>query len=288
MARAARSSGLSAMSMSRPERSGPPIGVRWTIGDVSAYGFEALRLSIHGAWRLFGPDAAYAVCVNSIAVERAREAVGDVPVPVTWRDVTGEVPDFLRPHLDAGMAEGVGWKLAPPRIFPDRYELALDNDCILWSLPDVLRAWLEAAEPDRCIIAEDTEAHFGEFTRYCGPEPRNAGIRGLPPGYDFEAVVRTLLAENPARLAGEVDEQGLQVAALGRFREARVVPVDDVAICSPFPQHRAELGRCGAHFVGLNAHALPWDYYGRPAVECIREHWLRHRPALYERVGLRE
>ena len=40
-----------------------PVGIRWTIGNVSTRGFEALRLSIWGAWKAFGPDAIYVVCV---------------------------------------------------------------------------------------------------------------------------------------------------------------------------------------------------------------------------------
>ena len=42
-----------------------PLAVRWTIGDVNPAGFEALRLSIWGACRLFGPEGQYAVCVNT-------------------------------------------------------------------------------------------------------------------------------------------------------------------------------------------------------------------------------
>src|ERR1044071_1275109 len=107
-----------------------PIGVRWTLGDVAERGFEALRFSIWGAWRIFGPGAAYAVCVNSIPLSEARARTGDLPGDVTWYDATRDFPAFLRRHFDAGMAEGVGWKLAPMRFFPDRYELSLDNDCI--------------------------------------------------------------------------------------------------------------------------------------------------------------
>jgi len=44
--------------------------------------------------------------------------------------------------------------------------------------------------------------------------------------------------------------------------------------------------KSGAHFVGLNAHSLPWTYYGRPATACIIENWERHKPQLYEAVGL--
>jgi hypothetical protein len=34
------------------------LAVRWTVGDASARGYEALRLSIQDAYNLFGPDAA--------------------------------------------------------------------------------------------------------------------------------------------------------------------------------------------------------------------------------------
>jgi hypothetical protein len=88
------------------------------------------------------------------------------------------------------------------------------------------------------------------------------------------------------RLAGELDEQGLQVVALDLGAPAHVVTTQDVAICSPFWPRRPTLGRCGAHFVGLNCRIVPWDYYDRPATEWIMENWANHRRELYERVGL--
>ena len=47
----------------------------------------------------------------------------------------------------------------------------------------------------------------------------------------------------------------------------------------------SDLGRCGAHFVGLNARHIAWNYYDRPADEWMTEHWLRNRAALYARTG---
>lgn len=265
----------------RPER----LAVRWTIGDVSPRGFEALRLSVWGAWRLFGPAADYVVCVNTVPPGEARARAGPLPDGVRWFAATADlVPAFLRARLDAEMAEGVAWKFAPLRLFPDRHELSLDNDCILWDLPAGLRAWLDAG--DACLLAEDVRACFGRFADLCGPEPRNSGIRGLPPGLDLEAALRAVLAARPGLLTSELDEQGLQVAALSRTRPPHVVTVEEVTICSPFPPHLPHLGRCGAHFVGLNAHHFPWSLHGRPAEDHIRAHWERHRPALYARVGL--
>src|SRR4051812_27971787 len=127
------------------------MGVRWTIGDVTAAGFEALRLSIWGAWRLFGPDALYAVCVNGIDPDEARARTGVVPDAIEWRR-SGGLPASLAAYVDRGMAEGVAWKLAPLRLFPSRYEVSLDNDCILWDAPAALQAWLSEDVP-RCLIA---------------------------------------------------------------------------------------------------------------------------------------
>src|SRR5690606_14117503 len=118
------------------------VGIRWTIGDVSEQGFEALQCSIWGAWNAFGPDTAYAVCVNTVSLDRARALTGAVPEAVRWHWVARDLPAFLVDHVDAAMAEGVAWKITPLRMFPDRYEISLDNDCILWDVPDAIRSWL--------------------------------------------------------------------------------------------------------------------------------------------------
>ncbi len=268
----------------------PKLSVRWTVGDVSARGFEELRLSIHGAVRLFGPETAYTVCVNSLSLDEARERTGAVPDNISWRDVSREVPAFLQPHFDAGMSEGVGWKLAPLLLFPDRHELALDNDCILWRRPAALDAFL--AREDACLMAEDVRRCLGQFDQCCPPGHLNSGIRGLPSHADLAAAMRTVLREQehatgaPVLLRSELDEQGLQAAALARIGEVLLVSAEDVTICSPFWPHRSELGRCGAHFVGSNARHISWSYYDRPADAWMEEHWHAVRPEIYRRVGL--
>lgn len=263
------------------------LGIRWTIGDVSPRGFEALRLSIWGAWKLFGAAAEYLVLVNTVPVRRARQLAGPVPGAVTWRAADTHLPPWLRSAcLDAGMAEGVAWKFAPLRCFPHARELSLDNDVILWDMPAALAAWLADPRPARCLLAEDVVPGFGRFAALCGARALNSGIRGLPAGFDLEARLRAVLAEHPVTLVSELDEQGLQAAALSRGGEPYVVSVQDVTICSPFPPHLPGLGACGAHFVGLNARRLGWDFHGEPAERVRARHWEQHRAALYERVGV--
>lgn len=262
------------------------VGLRWTIGDVSDLGWDALRLSILGAWQAFGPDTAYAVCVNSVPLERARALLDALPTEVTLISSTRErFPPFLTRFLDAGMAEGVAWKFAPLRVFPDRWELALDNDCILWRRPAAIDAWLSGPD-DGVVIAEDVRACFGRFAALSGDAPRNSGIRGLPPGFDLEEALVSVLEAGGGVLTSELDEQGLQVAAVSRGRPPNVVTVDEVSICSPTPPHRSDLGSCGVHFVGLNARRLPWTLEGVPAHVKVAENYARLRPLVARHVGL--
>jgi hypothetical protein len=267
----------------RPHRK---LGVRWTIGDVSTRGYEALRFSVWGAWQVFGPTASYVICVNSVPLEQARALTGPVPPAICWRPVTREeIPQFLRPHFDGGMSEGTGWKFAPVRVFDDCFELALDNDCILWEAPLAIRTWLDGEHDDHAVFAEDVRQCVGQFLEVCGNAPRNSGIRGLPPRFDYEKALQRVLDALPVQLTSEQDEQGLQAAALLREAPLVVVAVEEVTICSPFPPHRLHFGSCGAHFVGLNARVLPWKLNGREASEYVAEHWDRCRPQLQERLG---
>jgi hypothetical protein len=255
--------------------------IRWTVGDVSDYGFAALQLSVWGAWRMFGSTAEYVICVNTVGLRIGRRRCGKMPPGVVWRDVTSEFPRFLQPYFDEFKAEGVGWKFAPLRLSPDSRELSLDNDCILWHMPAALRHWLNT--PGAFLFAEDVKPSFGQFSGICGGEPRNSGIRGLPPGFDLEQAFVDVLTQCGLTLRSELDEQGLQTAVI-MPHEPFVVSTVDVSICSPFPPHVPYLGRCGAHFVGLNAKSLPWEYEGRPGVEYIREHWAARLPTIREKI----
>lgn len=265
--------------------------IRWTIGDVRLRGFEMLRLSIAGALQIFGPEARYVVCVNSVSVKEARARTGALPRYVEWREVTRrDVPELLGRALNDSLIEGMGWKLVPLRVDPQRYELSLDNECILWRLPDGMRRWLEC--PHVHLIAEDASRCFGSFDPLCAPGAWNAGIRGLAPGSDLEDALdrvlraRSVSVRSDAPISAEIEEQGLQIAAISAMGPFLNVSTRDVTICSPFWPGSPELGLRGAHFAGMNAAHLPWRYYDRSADDWLQDHWERRRPELYRRVGL--
>jgi hypothetical protein len=223
------------------------LSIRWTIGDVAVNGYESLRLSIWGTYRLFGDDADYVVRVASISLPVAQLRIGKVPAPVRFRAITADdVPSFIR----AQMSEQVAWRFAAPCDDIENHRLDVDNDCILWSLPPSMAEWL--ADDSSALIAADS-----------------VGIRGLPPGRNLGVLLADVMHQMPA------SPQRLQSEALARAGQIRTVGNDEVTVCSPFPPHKPWLGKDGAHFVGLNIAS-----YGTGG------HFESHRSELYARVGL--
>jgi hypothetical protein len=152
-------------------------------------------------------------------------------------------------------------------------------------MPDSMRRWLK--DGTSLLIAEDVEAHYGNFEPICGPEPRNAGIRGYPPGFDLESRVRALVARCGFAPTHDCDEQGLQAAVVSSEKH-RVVSLDEVSICGFFRPHRLELGSCGAHFVGVNSHRLPWEWEGRSGEQYVHGFWDSRRDEVAQRVAAAE
>jgi hypothetical protein len=269
------------------------LGVRWSIGDASDEGFEALRLSVFGARKVFGERASLAICVHGIDVEDARTRAGALPDGVRWQHVERDLPAFFAERIADGVdARDIGWKLVPIRLFPDRFELSLDSGCILWELPVTVSTWIADNHPTRCLVVEDVRVCGGRFAGE-EPQPRNTCLRGLPPGFDLEAALARELAQVDGHLVSDLDELGLQIAALSRHEPPCVVPVTDVTVCSPFPPHHLALGRCGAHFVGIDGRADAHEGTDPNARDDggrvpLREHWRRHRARLHELVGLAE
>ena len=213
--------------------------VRWTIGNVSKEGYDCLRLSIRLWRRLFKSRFEMVVLYN------------------------GEPPSVDCPTINQNRFRSslpfypttTSWKLYPPRLDPDAYEIFIDNDLILYEAPDALRqcndffiteAW------KRCYGKHDSLVPAGFVA--------NSGLFGLPPHFDFG----THLATTGSQWEGHFDEQGLVAAVLARH-SATVVPLSDVKVC--VPQETMGLGRCGMHFVGLNAsYRDHWDNFVRSLI----------------------
>jgi hypothetical protein len=227
------------------------VGVRWNVGEARPRAYESLRLSILGAWRLFGPRAAYAVCVNTLSTAEVRRRVGPVPAAVAWVDTTrGWARSFAFAHTGPGRAQNAAWELVPPRLFIDRFEITLDGDVILWEMPSALDAWLAEGSSRSTLLAESHTPSYGAFAGMSGARACSTAIRGVPPGFDLVPAWKGVLRDRPAFLSTAADVQGLQVAAHVRGGDVRQVSVEDIAF------HPPALGRCGVRFAGSD---VQWD-----------------------------
>lgn len=234
---------------------------------MSTRGFEALSLSLWGAWRLFGPEPDYVVCVNTVTVDDVRRRLGETPPDLLLVQAQAAyLPAWLRPCIDSTFAGGAAWKLAPVRVAPACLELSLDNDLILWRMPSSLAGWLDQGSGYLC--AEDVARTYGKLDPLCDEEPRNSAIRGLPPGFSYDVSLRRLAEGIPLILDSAADERGLEVAALERRQAGYVVDREEVGSQS--------LGSHGAHFAGLNAKKpsslhRDWDGWRTSITQLVRD-----------------
>lgn len=232
------------------------LGIRWTIGDANPRGFTALRLSVWGAWRLFGGAVRYRIYVHTTTVDEARTRTGPVPGDIEWEPITPAIPACLVEHIDARSPAAIALRLVPMRAFPDDHELALDNHVVLWAVPGAIEAWLRGRT--RFVLAEDVRGWFGRFRETTTERPLSPAVRGLPPGFDLGAAIGRYLMHQPAVVRSELDVQGLQATAIRAAGSTGIVGLDDVTVSSPFPSEGA-LGRSGTYFVGLDVHADHWE-----------------------------
>ena len=147
------------------------------------------------------------------------------------------------------MAEGVAWKFAPLRFFPDRWELSLDNDCILWEMPTAIRRWLQDGDNDLCVLEEDAKRCLGQFaTTSAARRPSTPAYGACRPASTWRPRCGRCSNGAPSCSARSWTNRALQAAALSLRKPPLLVSVEEVTICSPFWPHHPHLGPRGAHF----------------------------------------
>jgi len=193
------------------------------------------------------------ICYNNIDIERLYFAHG---FGVKLYNAT-EKDQFL--PMDRW---GVSWKICPPRMRPESYELILDNDVVIHGTSDIFE---KAIAENKCLM---TEGHFRNFGKYADKLPSklrlNSGLIGLPPNYDFGKDLKEVFMGWDD--TGEAfDEQGLIALALTK-NPYYIMPLSELHIChenyvkTPF----------GIHFVRVNSGAYTfWDEHRKNMVKFL-------------------
>jgi len=185
---------------------------RWTVGNVSKIGLDILDKSIEQAKKNLSKfDFAFYVCLNSDIkeaekiclkhrVEIIKTSWDSFPIPKN--SIEDKVPRGRR---------GSFWKLCPPRLFLDSYEIISDNDVVFQKCPIEIEEFLNS---NKTLVLEENIFSFGKYTKFIS-EPYNSGLYGLPPEYDFAKKIVDKWSEtefmNPLFSR---DEQGLIILTL--------------------------------------------------------------------------
>ena len=208
---------------------------RFTIGPVTELGFLCLKHAITQVRKLYDPEIV--VCYNCDV-----EKLSDLSV---------ELIDQKQLKHQGPPPIGVTWKLYPPRLDIDSYEIVIDNDVILnEKIPDV-DSFLQG---NHALLLEEDSRTYGRFHRHVPAHLRiNSGLYGLPPGFEFGKYVKTYAgdkweenAKGEYAASRSFDEQGLVALILSSQRH-KIIPKTVITNCE-----RRWIHGKGCHFIGVN------------------------------------
>ena len=224
---------------------------RWTIGSTTADGYESLRLSIESFLKFY--EAEVVVCHNCPAETISHLCFGNIRL-VNQQEIAEN--SKIKPL-------GVAWKLYPPRLDIDRYEICIDNDIIFQEPVPEIQTFLNS---DCTLLLQDRGRIYGKFERYVPPGFEiNSGIYGMPPSFNLYKYVNfycqndwELNALGEYEQSKTFDEQGLIALALLNYKKYVIIPNTSVTNCE-----RELIMAKGMHFIGLNRkpHHRPFKMY---------------------------
>jgi hypothetical protein len=186
----------------------PNILVRYTIGPVAFQGFQSLKLSIKKFHEIYKLDFTnFLICHNGLNTNQLK-FIESLKVPLYAQK---ENDYKIKP-------KGVAWKLYPPRLNPDGYELFIDNDLIIVNKIDKIDEFFNS---DKTLVLEDDQRAYGKFEKYVDKNIIiNSGLFGLPPRFDLKRYMDYYIREwqqNTTRgheSSFTWDEQGIIALAL--------------------------------------------------------------------------
>ncbi len=252
--------------------------LRWTFGEIksgynSPQGLELLKYAIKFARVIFPREfdnIEYYICYNTIKDSTLKkiEKFSDKH-NVRLLDVFDLLPDILK---EDGIKNS-WWKYALPRIDIGKYEVIMDNDVILWNIPDILKQSI--AESALIALKDGAGKFYGDFKNEIEAIDNdlelNAGLLGFPKGYAFNL---TEIIENPPKDCF-FSEQGFTALNFAQYKGVKyLIPLSEI---QQLNVHRIEalellLNHKGGHFCGCNfGPEVFWDKMYRDQVKTKYE-----------------
>lgn len=227
--------------------------VRWHIGDPSQIGWDILKESVLRLQKLY-PEFECFLHLNGSSTSFPLLFESDTNIQIVVQDSN------TCSHLPIKFS-AEDWKLCPPRVNLNAYEIIMDNDLVLAKRIPSIDEFLFS---DRPICLEAAADHdlvrksYGQFNQKIGQEIRlNSGLYGFPPGFDFEKKLLDLW-KGIESWSSRYDEQGSVVAAISDV-EHITIPATQIL---PLGQGATFREGLGYHFLHANkGQSSAWEGY---------------------------
>lgn len=223
--------------------------VRWTLGGpCSTDALDCLKLCIKNFKKFYGDQFRYFLCFNNTDVNSLK-----------WtKEFNLELLD-QSVHTSSLDIEPINnhscWKLYPPRIDLNSYEIFIDNDINLHKKYN----FNYFIEENKFFMAEAIKKAYGTFQNKINYQFKlNAGFFGVPPQFDFKKEINKVISSNCVSWQSDYfEEQGL-VAYILHKHNCFVIDLDKIFICLD----EFKVSEYGMHFVGLNKNnSIYWKKY---------------------------
>ncbi len=213
--------------------------IRWTIGPVSPEGFITLYIAVKKIQKLYGNLFTYIICYNDLS-DFQKSLLPSVDQLIDQKDYINSLPIPPPESFDLRPA----WKIYPPRLDLDNYEIIIDNDVIIYKKLPIFDKFLQH---NILAVTEGAKRSYSGPFEHLIPQGLNinTGIMCLPPGFDL----KNKLIDNLSIWQNRLDEQTLLAYILSKETNLEIIPQSDIFVCCD----ASGLGKCGVHFVGMNS-----------------------------------
>jgi hypothetical protein len=222
--------------------------IRWTIGDVSDYGFLCLEKSVELMKRLLGSKCNYAICHNNLN-ENQLKKLPNVDILINSKFYLNIYPVNV-PKEKKYNNSSMFWKLYPARIRKECHEIIIDNDILIYKLPEKIIKFLNS---NHVILTESHTRSYSGILKEIIPYGFNinSGIIGLPPNYDFENDIKETIKNHKIKWEDHTSEQTLVAYILSK-KNCEIINKKEIYINFDCHKEKIILGTCGVHMCGLN------------------------------------
>lgn len=168
--------------------------IRWTVGDVCQDGLDILKHSIRLIKKNY-PNFERVVCFNNINKKKLIHFDATLFEQLHTNDIEYAPKNEL-------------WKLYPPRLDKESYEIVIDNDLIIFSRIKEIDFFLTS---NHTLMLRGRARAFGKYDHKI-PQGYaiNGGLYGMPPDFDFAQKIRDCCKDDKIRDWTErCDDQGI-------------------------------------------------------------------------------